>query len=393
MKKIMIIGAGILQVPAIIKAKELGLHVIALDMNPEAPGFKISDESIQLSTNDIQNAVKVAEEIKPDAVITIASDMPIRTVAAIGERCGLVTISPETALKATDKGEMRKTLMSHNIPIPRFYVISSLEEYKLVTNNFSGDYIVKPADNSGSRGIYLVNKMDKSDDAFRHAKAHSRSGSILVEEYMMGPEVSVETLTVDDETHVISITDKLTTGAPHFTEMGHSIPSQLPDKVINEIKNLAISAIKAIGINVGPSHTEIIITEDGPKIVELGARLGGDNITTHLVPLATGIDMVECTIRLALGEKIEIFQKYQMGAAIRYFNAPEGILKSIEYLTVTEDIEGVEEIRITKGIGESVTKIRSSTDRVGYIISRATSPREAVALCEEVASSIKFIVT
>lgn len=391
-KKIMIIGAGILQLPAIVKAKEMGLKVIAIDMDPNAPGFKISDESIQLSTIDVENVVKKALEVNPDAVMTLASDMPIRTVAAIGEKCNLKTISYETAINATDKGKMRKKLSELNIPVPKFYVISTFEEYIELSSKFKGKFIVKPADNSGSRGIFLVDDINHATEAFYHAKKHSRSGEILVEEYMNGPEVSVESITVNGVTNVIAITDKLTTGAPHFIEMGHSIPSQLHMDTQDQIVNLTISAIKAIGIDIGPSHTEIILTSEGPKIVEIGARLGGDNITTHLVPLATGINMVEYTIRLALAEDVKLPVHQRRGAAIRYIKSEEGLLKSIDYLVDLKKLDGVEELTITKSIGDQITKISSSSDRVGYVITHASSSREAIDICEAALESIRLNV-
>lgn len=392
-KQIMIIGAGILQVPAIVKAKEMGLKVIAVDMDPNAPGFKLSDELIQLSTIDIENSLKKALELQPDAIITLASDMPIRTVAAIGEKCNLNTISFETALNATDKGKMRKKLKEMNVPVPHFFIVSSMEQYLQATKHFMGKFIVKPADNSGSRGIVLVEDLNNINEAYWYAKKHSKSGEVLVEEYMVGPEVSVETLTINGKTHVIAITDKLTTGAPHFVEMGHSIPSQLPSRVQIEIKELAVAAIEAIGINVGPSHTEIIVTPEGPKIVELGARLGGDNITTHLVPLATGIDIVEWSIRLALGEDVKLPQIQSKGAAIRYLKTDEGILNSVNYPSSLKQKNGVNEIVITKKSGDRITKIGSSNDRIGYVITQASSSKEAIEICEEAINSINIIIT
>jgi biotin carboxylase len=389
-KKIMIIGAGILQLPAIVKAKEMGLKVIAIDMDPNAPGFKISDEFIQLSTIDVENVLKKALEVKPDAVMTLASDMPIRTVAVVGKKCNLKTISFETALNATDKGRMRKRLKEMNVPVPNFYIVSNIEQYILVTKRFKGKFIVKPADSSGSRGVVLVDDLNNIIEAFLYAKKHSKSGEVLVEEFMVGPEVSVETLTIEGKTHVIAITDKLTTGAPYFVEMGHSIPSQLPTRVQSEIKKLALAAIEAIGIDVGPSHTEIIVTSEGPKIVELGARLGGDNITTHLTPLATGIDMVEYSLLLALGEDVKLPQVQSKGAAIRYLKTDEGLLKLVNYPNSLKQKNGVKEIVLTKKVGDKITKIGSSNDRIGYVISQGNSSKEAIEICEEVIDSIKI---
>ena len=137
-------------------------------------------------------------------------------------------------------------------------------------------------------------------------------------------------MVIDGEPHVLQITDKLTTGAPHFVEMGHSQPTRQCAENQKQIRDLAIRACKAVGINIGPAHVEMILTKDGPKMVELGARMGGDCITTHLVPLSTGIDMVGATIDAACGKKPDITKKINKGSAIRYFNTTAGYLRSIE---------------------------------------------------------------
>lgn len=389
-KKIMIIGAGILQLPAIIKAKEIGLEVIAVDMDISAPGFKYADINLNISTIDIDGVANAAMELKPDGVMTLASDMPMRTVAAIGQQLGLLTIDEKTAINATNKAVMRRCLYENNVPIPKFYVVSSYLEYLSVLNNFGHKFIVKPADNSGSRGIFLVTKCDEIEKAYEYSKEFSRSGEILVEECMSGPEVSVETITVDGVTHMIAITDKLTTGAPNFVEMGHSQPTMLSTIIQEEIRKITFSTIKAIGIENGPSHTEIIITEEGPKIVEIGARLGGDNITTSLVPLSTGVDMVKECINISLGEKPDLELKFEKASAIRYFKSSKGILLDIEGIEKASLIDGVKEITFSKGIGDNINNINSSTERIGYVIAQGETPKKAIEICEKVLEVIKI---
>ncbi len=392
MKKIMILGAGILQLPAIVCAKKMGIKTIAVDMDPNAIGFKYADVCLPISTIDIDRVVAAAKEQQIDGVMTLASDMPMRTVAAVAKELNLSGIDKETALKATNKYEMRKAFSNNAVPIPKFYRVSNFEEFNGILCNFKGKFIVKPADNSGSRGIFMLE--DSTDHAlcekaFKHSKSSSRNGDIVVEEYMEGPEVSVEALTVDGVTTVLQITDKLTTGAPFFVEMGHSQPANFPCDVIEKIKEAAIAAVKAVGIKNGPSHTEIKVTEEGPKIVELGARLGGDCITTHLVPLSTGIDMVECTIRIALGEKVELTPKFSRGSAIRYIDSTDGILREISGLEDAKKIPNVKQIEIVKEIGSPVTQVQSSCDRLGFVIADAETASEAVAICEAAKERIK----
>lgn len=392
MKTIMILGAGILQLPAIQKAKELGLNVVAVDMNPEAIGFKekgIIKEVI--STIDIPAVVEAAKRNKVDGVMTLASDMPMRSVAAVAKELGIVGITGDTALKATNKAAMRKALAEHAVPIPLFFKVSNIEEYTEAVKHFTNPFIVKPADNSGSRGIFLVEKLDDLDTinyAYTYSRKYSRGGDVVVEEYMRGHEVSVETLSLNGKCSVIQITDKLTTGAPHFVEMGHSQPTQFGDEIVRQIKQVAIAANKAVGITEGPSHTEIIVTSEGPKVVEIGARLGGDCITTHLVPLSTGVDMVECCIHIALGEKPDIVPKFNKGAAIRYFNQTAGVVRSIEGITNAEQVEGVQQISIVHGAGESITKVTDSASRMGFVIAQGADATQAVNICEQALSQI-----
>lgn len=395
-KKIMILGASILQLPAIKKAKEMNLQVVAVDMDVNAAGFR-EDGVIKevISTIDIPTVVKCAKRHNIDGIITLASDMPIRTVAAVSKELNLVGISDETAIKATNKAEMRKCLFENRIPIPRFYKVSNEDEYLSAVKLFNGAFIAKPADNSGSRGVYLVENIANEKEilmAYKHSVSFSRNGDVLVEEYMRGPEVSVETLTIDGKCHIIQITDKITTGAPHFVEMGHSQPTRLPYETTRMICQVAESANKALGIINGPSHTEIIVTDEGPKIVEIGARLGGDCITTHLVPLSTGVDMVECCIKIALGETPCVNRTRKMGSAIRYFEQTPGVIKSIAGVDAARSIEGVEEVTIVHNVGDMVTNIDSSTARMGFVIAQGENAEKAGDICDAALSKIEVTV-
>lgn len=374
-----------MQLPAIRKAKEMGLQIVAVDMNPDAVGFK--EEGIikeVISTIDIPAVVECAKKHRVDGVITLASDMPMRSVAAVSKELGLVGITAETALKATNKACMREALKQGGVPIPEFYRVSSREEYNAAASRFNVPFIVKPADNSGSRGIVKIEDITDKNlifEAYDYSRSSSRNGDVVVEEYMNGPEVSVETLTVNGECHVIQITDKITTGAPHFVEMGHTQPSQLDGETKRRISEVAKLANKVVGITNGPSHTEIIVTKDGPKIVELGARLGGDCITTHLVPLSTGVDMVESCIRISLGEEPDIGIKFSKGSAIRYLSCGTGKIEKITGIEAAEALDGIRQVSIVHGVGETVSEIKSSADRVGFVVAQGDTVMDTVDKC------------
>ena len=316
--------------------------------------------------------------------------MPMRSVAAATALLGLPGISMATAIKATDKGEMIKAFAAHGVESPWFRVIKDGEDLKAVKRDFTYPCVMKPTDNAGSRGVTLLRSAKDLEDAYVYSRKQSRCGEVIVEEFLQGSEVSVEVMVVDGEPHVLAVTDKLTTGAPHFVEMGHSQPSQLPVSDVERIKNLAVRAVRAVGINCGPAHVEIMNTKEGPKMIELGARMGGDCITTHLVPLSTGIDMVRATIDVSLGNKPDIKPKWDKGSAIRFFDAPKGKLVAVDGFDLAKQMQGIEEIVWVKQVGETISEVLSSIDRMGYIIAQGNTALEAIALCDKAKWKIKI---
>ncbi len=392
MKKLLIIGASILQLPAIKKAKELGYYVGVIDYDPKAIGISFADEYFNVSTIDADGVADVAKKFNPQGIMTLATDMPMRSVAKASEACGLPGISMDTAIKCTDKGEMIKAFKEHNVAHPWFYIAESEDDIKSISALASYPCIMKPTDSSGSRGVVLIESAHQLKKEYAYAKNYSRCGSVIVEEYLAGSEVSVEIIVTDGAVNVLQVTDKLTTGAPHFVEMGHSQPSRLGDENVSSIKALAEQAVKAVGITNGPAHVEIMLTENGPKMIELGARMGGDCITTHLVPLSTGIDMIKATIEIACGEKPDITPKFSKGSAIRYFNANKGTITAIENTADASKIDGVQEISFTKGIGDVSGEIGSSTDRIGFVISQSDTAENAVCVCRKAGETVKITV-
>ncbi len=388
----MIVGASVLQLPAIQKAKEMGLYVGVADFNPKAIGIQFADEFFNASTMDENAVLKAAQEFKPDGIMTLATDMPMRGVAKVSETLGLHSISYQTAIKATDKYDMIKAFKEHDVSSPWFYLVGLLEELKALNGKVTFPCIIKPTDNAGSQGVVKVGSFEELVASYEYSHERSRHGNVIVEEYLDGPEVSVEVMVVNGKVNILQITDKVTTGAPHFVEMGHSQPSRLSADVQDQIRFVAECACMAVGIDKGPAHVEMKVTEHGPVMIELGARMGGDNITTHLVPLSTGIDMVGFTIKVALGEEPVIEPKLHCGSAIRYFDVPVGTIKSISGVEEAKMIPGVKQITFTKVIGEESSPIHCSNDRIGFVITQSESAEAAVKVCEEAMATIKIMI-
>jgi biotin carboxylase len=388
----MIVGASVLQLPAILKAKEMGLHVAVVDYNPKAVGIQSADKYYNASTMDEDAVLAKAEEYQPDGIMTLATDMPMRGVSKASDKLHLHSIDYETAVKATDKYDMIKAFKEHNVPSPWYFVADTLDELQAHETDVTFPCIIKPTDNAGSHGVAKVNSFEELVSNYEYAHSCSRHGMVIVEEYLEGPEVSVEVMVVGGEVHVLQITDKITTEAPHFVEMGHTQPSQLPKETQEAICKVTVAACQSIGIDKGPAHVEMKITKRGPVMIELGARMGGDNITTHLVPLSTGIDMVGSTIKVALGEQPDIRPTLHCGSAIRYFEAAFGTIKAIENVEEAKKIPGVKQITFTKKVGEDSTPIHCSNDRIGFVIAQGATAEEAVKACEEAMKTIKIAI-
>ena len=386
----MILGASILQLPAIRKAKENGYYTIVADMNPNAIGVQYADEFHCVSTIDIDGVRKLAEEIKPDGIMTLATDMPMRAIAAATSRLGLPGITMDTAIKSTDKGEMIKAFEQHGVEHPWYFIVDTPECFDTVLDKVTYPCVIKPTDNAGNRGVSYAANRQELIDVYKYSYENSRSGHVIIEEYMEGEEVSVEIIVYKGQVHVLAITDKLTLGKPYFVEVGHAEQSQKSKEVRDAIADLATRAVKAVGIDNSPAHVEIMVTKDGPKMVELGSRMGGGCITTHLVPLSTGIDMIECVMDMTLGIKPDLTPRFDKGSALRHIVGVEGIIETIDGLDQAQAIPGVVEVTMLKEVGSECHYFKNGSDRVGYVIAQGEDTAEAIEICDKAIGVIKI---
>ena len=387
--KLFIVGASILQLPAIKTAKEMGLTVAVADQNPKAVGIPYADVYYQVSTVDENGIYEAAKEFGADGIMTLATDMPMRAVAHACDRLGLHGIDYATAIRSTHKGEMIKAFDSAGLPIPRYFLPETAGDAVNLGKTLGFPLVCKPVDNSGSRGVSLVCTSDELTEAVRYGTENSVSGRVILEEYLVGKEVSAEVIVWQGEATVLAVTDKLTTGAPHFVETGHSQPSRLPVADVKKVEKLAKDAVKAVGITMGAAHVEIMVTENGAFLIELGARMGGDCITTHLVPLSTGVNMIKANINVALGNPPRVTPRFNRGAAIRYVLPEPGTIKSIDGAQIAECMSGVKCVEIMKRAGETAGAVRNSNDRLGFVITQGETVDQAVAIADAAASVIR----
>jgi biotin carboxylase len=302
MKKLAILGASYLQVPLIKKANDMGLETHVFAWEEGAVGKKFASFFYPISILDKEAILLKCREIGIHGITSIASDIAMPTVNYIAKVLNLIGNSEEATLISTDKYEMRKALSSKNISCPRFsfYETDNFQNHE----GLEFPLIVKPTDRSGSRGVTKVNCVDEVNPAIKKALDNSVNKRVIVEEFIKGKnEFSVECISCKGEIYPLVVTDKVTTGAPYFCELEHHQPAQISDDLKKRMFQMTIDAIKALGLENGASHTEIILDENGNcNIVEVAGRMGGDFIGSHMVQLSTGFDFLMATVDVALSQ-------------------------------------------------------------------------------------------
>lgn len=360
MKKLLILGAGIIQVPIIRKAKENGYYTVVADYDENAPGFKYADKVSTVSTIDEEAVLDLAIQENVDGILT-TSDYPVNVVAYVGSKLNLPTMSQEVADICTNKFKQRALFLKNGIKTPYFKLCDASQDLS-VFNEFP--YIIKPCDSSASRGVKKVNNTTELEQAFEDAMSYSRSSQVLIESFIEGREFSVETLTQNKVTHIINITEKITKGEDlgYFVEDVHLESARLTDEERILIEKEVHGATTLIGFDNCPSHTEIKLNEKGAFIIEIACRLGGDYITSDLVPLSTGVDMLDNLIRIALGEPVDVEKKINKVSFIQFLNQ-DNYYDCIKFIEENKD-----KIQTYKIEEKHARPIKSSLDRMGYII-------------------------
>ena len=395
MKKLFVLAAGLLQLPVIKKAKEMGYYVVAADDDPDAPGMALADKAIVPGgLMDEEKMVAIAREEKVDGVIHPCSEVAMNVMGRINDELHLSGISKEIAIRATNKHLMREAFEAFGAPSPKSILTKDEEDaWNVFCHELDTNAILKPSRTSGSRGIAKVEKgiaKEKFVNLYQRALEESRDHQVLIEQFIEGPEFSVEVIVWQGEPHVLAVTDKKTTEAPYFVELGHNQPSVYPVEIQQKLKNGAIAGCKALGLTNCAAHCELKIQNGEAYLMEIGARMGGDFISTELTHLSTGIDMVAATIDVVLGIDPDLNPKTKgQGVCIRYFTPKPGVLKAVEG---TENLKRsfVYDAEIYHQAGDEIPEVRSSLDRSGHVIVTGETAEIAIGLADNLINQVKF---
>ena len=368
MKTLAIVGASYLQEPLVRKATEMGLRTICFAWADGAVCKDVCDRFYPISIIEKDAILEVCRREKIDGITTIATDVAMPTVSYVAAAMGLVGNTEHSAYLCTDKQAMREALVGGGVHCPKFAAVSSVAEAEIAAASIGYPVIVKPCDRSGSMGVSEVRTSAGLAAAVETAIGASFVRRAMVEQLVdIASEISVEGISWNGEHHVLAITDKVTTGAPHYVELGQHQPSRLPGETIDEAIRQVKLGVKALGIQYGASHPELMIDKSGTVyMTEIGARMGGDFIGSDLVQLSTGYDFLKGVIEIALGRFSGVTYGKRHCAGV-WFYSPDTMWVG-EVVRNRADWPQIVRAEIHEG---DLRPLARSADRAGYFIYQA----------------------
>lgn len=391
---ILILGGGTMQLPAIVAAREMGLAVYVADADTETPGRQLADRFLHIDLKDKEGLAEAAASLLPEGlagVFTAGTDFST-SVAYIAKRCSLPGVSYETACDARDKGRMRERFLHKGIPSPEFLCVEKKElsrviSGKIVTREGRAlryPLVVKPADNMGARGVRQVRSGEELKEAAEKALAHTCSGRVVLEEYLPGPELSIDALVYRGEVKICGIADRIIRFLPFFVEMGHTMPTDLDEAVISAAADCFIRGVRALGIDNGAAKGDIKIVDGIPFIGEIAARLSGGYMSGWTYPYASGAEVTAGAIRVALGDppgRIEACRDWT--SAERAFISIPGQVANIEGVRAARQVPYVKDLFLRTGAGSTVVFPRNNVEKCGNVITQGPDRDTAAGAAED----------
>jgi carbamoyl-phosphate synthase large subunit len=367
----MIFGAGLNQLSMIKTAKENGYYTIVIDPSTDPPGRILADEFHKVGKADFLTTRDIAAKSKAQGIVTSQMENPLKLMSRLAQDLGFIFHSPNVIENSTNKYAMKQAFLAHNIACARgslveqASVLSEEEFYKL-----SPPLVMKPPQSFSSRGVFKVDNYQAYLSLLDTTLSFSLNGSYLLEEFIEGPEYSIESISYRGRTTIVQYTKKIITPYPNTVEIGHIQPADLDSSQRDVVENLVVRALKALGIDNSASHTELKFTKNGPVIIEIGPRLGGDYISSYLTQTSTGVDMDLAAVKVALGEEPNLIHTKEQGAAIVYLQLPPGkLIKEIDYekFGQIEDKHLIQKHLVIR-VGDRIRPISDSSDRLGWVI-------------------------
>jgi biotin carboxylase len=394
-------GTGML---ALRTAARLGVQPVLLTARPSR--YQGLDDTpcrvVECDTNDaaaIERAI--GEELAGQlAGITTTSEYYLEPAAVSATANGVPGNPAEAVATCRNKARTRRALRAGGVAQPAFALLTDPAQARAAVAAVGLPCVVKPVDDSGSTNVLLC---ETAAQVAEHAAAvlavrtnarnQPTAREVLVEQYLPGPELSAEMFSLGGEAACVGITAKTLAGLPCFVESQHIFPASLPAATTTEVTETARQALKATGFELGASHLELRLTDSGPAIVEINARLAGGMIP-ELVRLATGIDLLEQQLRAVAGLPVSLERTRERFAGIRFLLAGEaGRLAAVRGMAAARRVPGVDRIEVTTPPGAPVRPARSFADRLGYVIAVGDSHDEVAQILAVAADHLTVEIT
>jgi len=391
-RSLLILGAGVYQLPLIKKAKELGLTTIVVSRKGKYPGIPLADVFLDIDTTDVERVVKAAKEYAVSGVVTTGTDVCLPAMGKVVDECGLVGSSYEAARRSMDKVLMKRAFIENEVPTAAFEQFEDSEDALDFAETLGFPVMVKATDSSGSGGITKVNDREEFQEAWDRAWEVSRSKEIIVEEYLSGLEFGAQAFVKGEKLIAVFPHGDTVTPEPYFTPIGHSIPINFSEEQLQKTKETIEKAVQALGLRDCVANVDLMFVDGEPKLIELGARMGATCLPEN-ISIYSGTDAYEYLIRLSLGEEVSIpvvdkqpnasflLQSDKTGKVI-HLHVKQKVLDHPDLVDFQWDIQ----------VGDDVRAFRVGPDRIGHIIVKANTPDEGERLVKALAGKVSIVV-
>lgn len=373
--------------------QQLGHLVHVLDRDPNALGFSVADGSKAIDICDPERVTEYARSINANAILAV-NEAGVLAAAQASQILGLRYISPDVALRCLDKGKMREAWEKSGLPQPRYAIAHSIGEVSAAAALIGYPLIIKPALNCGSRGVSLVETPNDLPWATEFAIANSRTNHYIVEEAIIGTEMTIEGLVKDGVAHVLAKSDKEHQAHPRFrVAMALNYPARFNACQLKLADAVVQKAVTSLGIENAAFHCECIVNDQGIYLIELGARGGGGHIFGQIVEAVSGVCMPQALAGILLGENIDIAPKSARGACYKFFAPPKGVFQGATGVDEAKHMPGILDFGFTMAPGTVVGDIGGDADRPGYVVATGVSREEAIANADAAIGRIQYSVS
>ncbi|KOS69379.1 carbamoyl-phosphate-synthetase [Lysinibacillus contaminans] len=398
MKKLLMLGGAHSQIPAIKRAKEMGYYVITCDYFEENPGHQFADEYYNVNTTDKDAVLSLAKSLKIDGIVCYATDTALLTATYVAGKLGLPSHPYESVEILTNKDRFREFLKENNFKVPRFKGYNSFEEAKDDVHNFKIPWMVKPIDSSGSRGVSRIDSIDQLQEKVENALYFSKAKRFVIEEYIEknGFQISGDCFSVNGKIVFRSFanTHFALSNLNPFVPIAASWPYIMPEHIHNKIHDEIQRVLDLLQMKTGTFDFDIVIDDrENVYLIEIAARNGGQWIS-QATKCATGIDLIEYTIRAALGEDCNDLTMVETKGfwGMYIINSQNcGLFKGVE---INEDIKknNIVEFELLVKPGDQIYALTGAHETVGLLILKFSCLNEMIEKMENMTNLVKVII-